>query len=231
MRARASRDRAIERARVSRERRARLMIDRRRQSSTRERSSSSFARHGARVADATHRATPASTPRRAPALRRAVVAAVRRAIANRRSASTTRPATRCVRDAARALALARAAIAPPARAFARPPTGFARCADAIDGYGFDRPSAWVEVRGSGNDVFFRDPSEVETNAFVAVSSPSSSAYESVEDLGSAEDAAKGVLEQYVGELMSTRLGVRREKEILSARRRTKAMGKCITTWR
>ena len=60
-------------------------------------------------------------------------------------------------------------------------------------------------------MFFRDASEVETNAFVAVSSPSSSAYESVEDLGTAEDAAKRVLEQYVGELMSTRLGVRRER--------------------
>ena len=110
-------------------------------------------------------------------------------------------------------------------AFARPPTGYARCADAIDGYGFDRPTAWIEVRGSGNDVFFRDPSEVETNAFVAVSSPSSSAYESVEDLGSATDAAAGVLERYVGELMSTRLGVRREREILSARRRTNGDGK------
>ena len=117
-----------------------------------------------------------------------------------------------MRAALRAVALARVAIATPARAFERPPIGFARYTDAIDGYGFDRPSAWVEVRGSGNDVFFRDASEVETNAFVAVSSPSSSAYESVE-------------EQYVGELMSTRLGVRREKEILNARRRTKSDGK------
>ena len=173
---------------------------------------------------ATHRATPASTPRRAPAIQRAVVA---RCDARSRSTTTTTTTTR--RDATRAalsaVALARVAIATPARAFERPPIGFARYTDAIDGYGFDRPSAWVEVRGSGNDVFFRDASEVETNAFVAVSSPSSSAYESVEDLGTAEDAAKRVLEQYVGELMSTRLGVRREKEILNARRRTKSDGK------
>ena len=55
-----------------------------------------------------------------------------------------------------------------------------------------RPTdAWIEVRGSGNDVFFRDPSEVETNAFVAVSSPSSSAYESVEDLGRRRTRRRG----------------------------------------
>jgi len=172
-------------------------------------------------------ATRATTPARASPTRAKVARARRAAVVARsesRSAST-RGRRACVLDAARALAALAATRAVPAAAFARPPTGYARCADAIDGYGFARPTAWIEVRGSGNDVFFRDPSEVETNAFVAVSSPSSSAYESVEDLGSATDAAAGVLERYVGELMSTRLGVRREREILSARRRTNGDGK------
>lgn len=106
-----------------------------------------------------------------------------------------------------------------AQAFDRAPQGFTRFYDGIDGYAFARPSEWIEVKGSGNDVFFRDPSEVESNAFVSVSSPSSSAYASVRDLGSPEVAAKRVLSQYVGEMMSTRLGVRRESEILSAKER------------
>jgi len=106
-----------------------------------------------------------------------------------------------------------------AAAFDRPPQGFTRYFDAIDGYAFARPSDWIEVKGSGNDVFFRDPGEVETNAFVSVSSPSSSTYASVRDLGTPEAAAKRILSQYLEEYMSTRLGVRRESEILSAAER------------
>jgi hypothetical protein len=106
-----------------------------------------------------------------------------------------------------------------AAAFDRPPQGFTRYFDAIDGYAFARPSDWIEVKGSGNDVFFRDPGEVETNAFVSVSSPSSSTYASVRDLGTPEAAAKRILSQYLEEYMSTRLGVRRESEILSATER------------
>jgi len=106
-----------------------------------------------------------------------------------------------------------------AAAFDRPPQGFTRYFDGIDGYAFARPSDWIEVKGSGNDVFFRDPGEVETNAFVSVSSPSSSTYASVRDLGTPEAAAKRILSQYLEEYMSTRLGVRRESEILSATER------------
>ena len=76
-------------------------------------------------------------------------------------------------------------------------------------------------------MFFRDPGEVETNCFVSVSSPSSSTYASVEDLGAPEDAGKRVLEQYLSELMSTRLGVRRESQIVRAEKRVDVDGKVV----
>lgn len=119
------------------------------------------------------------------------------------------------------------ALPTPARAFTRPPRGFTRYNDPIDGYAFDRPEEWIEVKGSGNDVFFRDPGEVETNCFVSVSSPSSSTYASVEDLGGPEYAGKRVLEQYLSELMSTRLGVRRESQIVRAEKRVDVDGKVV----
>ena len=112
-----------------------------------------------------------------------------------------------------------------ANAFTRAPPGFTNYSDSIDGYAFTRPSDWIEVKGSGNDVFYRDPSEVEANCFVGISSPSSSSYKSVRDLGTPEEAAKKVLTQYLLELTSTRLGVRRESEILDARERVDVDGK------
>lgn len=90
------------------------------------------------------------------------------------------------------------------------PAGFRPFNDTIDGYKLFRPDDWIEVKGSGNDIFFRNPSAVEENMFVSISSPSSTKYASVADLGSPDDAARKVLDQYLTEFMSTRLGVRRE---------------------
>jgi hypothetical protein len=72
------------------------------------------------------------------------------------------------------------------------------------------------VRGAGADIFFRDPVLLDVNMSVDISSPSSSNYKTVEDLGPPEKAADGVLKQYLTEFMSTRLGVRRESNVLSA---------------
>jgi hypothetical protein len=104
-----------------------------------------------------------------------------------------------------------------ASAFTRPPKGFDLFIDTIDGYEFLRPSNWVEVKGSGNDIFFRNPANVEENLFVAISSPSSDFYKSVKDVGTADEAAKKILKQALGELMSTRIGVLRESEVLEAK--------------
>lgn len=94
-------------------------------------------------------------------------------------------------------------------------SGFREYVDAFDGYSFRYPSNWIQVRGAGADIFFRDPYVLDENISVEVSSPSSSRYKSVEDLGPPQEAGKKVLKQYLTEFMSTRLGVRRESNILS----------------
>ena len=112
------------------------------------------------------------------------------------------------------------APAQPASAFTRPPPGFRPFNDTIDGYKLFRPEDWIEVKGSGNDVFFRNPSSVEENMFVSISSPSSTKFVNPRDLGTPDEAAKKILAQYLNEFMSSRIGVRRESKIVSASERT-----------
>lgn len=101
-------------------------------------------------------------------------------------------------------------------ACARPGSAvFREYIDTFDGYSFKYPQNWIQVRGAGADIFFRDPFVLDENLSVEMSSPSSSKYKSVEDLGPPEEAGKKVLRQYLTEFMSTRLGVRRESNIIS----------------
>ncbi|TMX03230.1 hypothetical protein EJD97_017516 [Solanum chilense] len=97
--------------------------------------------------------------------------------------------------------------------------------DTFDGYSFMYPRNWIQVRGAGADIFFRDPLVLDENLSVEISSPSSSKYKSVKDLGPPEEAGKGVLKQYLTEFMSTRLGVRRESSVLSTSSRVADDGK------
>ncbi|KAL3843557.1 hypothetical protein ACJIZ3_000960 [Penstemon smallii] len=97
--------------------------------------------------------------------------------------------------------------------------------DTFDGYSVKYPKNWIQVRGAGADIFFRDPFVLDENMSVDISSPSSSRYKSVEDLGTPEEAGKKVLRQYLTEFMSTRLGVRRESSILSTSSRVASDGK------
>ncbi|KAJ7570379.1 hypothetical protein O6H91_01G117500 [Diphasiastrum complanatum] len=97
--------------------------------------------------------------------------------------------------------------------------------DNLDGYSLWYPKGWIQVRGAGADIFFRDPLNLDENVMVNFSSPSSSRYKVVEDLGPPEEAAKKVLQQYLTEFMSTRLGVRRESSIVSCRSRVGGDGK------
>lgn len=78
---------------------------------------------------------------------------------------------------------------------------------------------------TGNDVYYRSPFSIEESLFVDVSSPSSSKYTNVADLGTPEEVAKATLKQYLEEFMSTRLGVRREGEVISASSRTAPDGR------
>uniref|UniRef100_A0A0F7GXP8 PsbP-domain protein 1 n=1 Tax=Erodium foetidum TaxID=337372 RepID=A0A0F7GXP8_9ROSI len=107
------------------------------------------------------------------------------------------------------------AIAFPDTVFAQPSVGLREYIDSFDGYSFKYPLNWIQVRGAGADIFFRDPYVLDENISVELSSPSSSNYKSVEDLGPPEEAGKKVLKQYLTEFMSTRIGVRRESSVLA----------------
>ncbi|XWS42307.1 hypothetical protein CRYUN_Cryun16bG0003300 [Craigia yunnanensis] len=110
-------------------------------------------------------------------------------------------------------------------AFAQPSVGFREYIDTFDGYSFKYPQNWIQVRGAGADIFFRDPYVLDENLSVELSSPSSSRYKTVEDLGPPQEAGKKVLKQYLTEFMSTRLGVRRESNVLSTSSRVADDGK------
>lgn len=86
----------------------------------------------------------------------------------------------------------------------------------LDGYQFLYPEDWSNVTTSGNDVFYRNPYNVEECLFVNITSPSSSSYDSVADLGTPQQAAERLRRQYLGEFMSTRLGSQKKVDILSA---------------
>ncbi|AEE83613.1 PsbP domain-containing protein 1 [Arabidopsis thaliana] len=109
-------------------------------------------------------------------------------------------------------------------AFASTPV-FREYIDTFDGYSFKYPQNWIQVRGAGADIFFRDPVVLDENLSVEFSSPSSSNYTSLEDLGSPEEVGKRVLRQYLTEFMSTRLGVKRQANILSTSSRVADDGK------
>ncbi|KAI5424582.1 psbP domain-containing protein 1, chloroplastic [Lathyrus oleraceus] len=106
-----------------------------------------------------------------------------------------------------------------------PPRRFREYVDTFDGYSFNYPSNWIQVRGAGADIFFRDPYVLDENISVEVSSPSSSKFKTVEDLGPPEEAGKKVLNQYLTEFMSTRIGVKRESSILNTSSRVADDGK------
>lgn len=124
-----------------------------------------------------------------------------------------------------ALCASQLVIADASWSFSSPPPGFSRHMDRLDGYSFFYPEAWSVVTTSGNDVFYRNVRIADQNVFVDISSPSSSKYDSVADLGPPEKAAEKVEKQLLTEFMSTRLGVQREVENVSATSRTGDDGK------
>ena len=113
---------------------------------------------------------------------------------------------------------------------------------------------YTEEQTSGNDVFYRNPYNVEENLFVNITSPSSSKFDSVQrcaaaacgvhcccsmcrirvspwcaahlylcnprSLGSPDQAAQRLRQQYLSEFMSTRLGSRKTADIISASSRS-----------
>jgi len=100
-----------------------------------------------------------------------------------------------------------------------PQDGFKLYTNKLDGYLFSYPDFWEEDTTSGNDAFYRNPKNPVENLFVKISSPSSTKLGVIEDLGSPGDVAKKYLNIYLREFMSTRLGVSRDAEIISAKSR------------
>jgi hypothetical protein len=120
------------------------------------------------------------------------------------------------------LSLPNAALA----SFTPPPPGYRVHLDRLDGYTFTFPETWAPVTSSGNDIFLRNPFNIDECLFVDISSPSSSRYKSVEDLGTPEAAAAKLLDRYLNqEFMSTRLGVKREGQVMGASSRAGADGR------
>lgn len=118
----------------------------------------------------------------------------------------------------------------PAQAFEEAPAGFYRHTDRLDGYTFAYPDTWIVVTTSGNDVFYRNSRVADENVFVEISSPSSSQYTSVRDLGSPDKTSNKLEQQFLTEFMSTRLGVKREIEPVYARSRTGVPRPRATAW-
>nr|ABK26180.1 unknown [Picea sitchensis] len=110
-------------------------------------------------------------------------------------------------------------------ALAKPAFRYKEYFDNFDGYTFKYPRNWIQVRGANADIFFRDPINLDENVSVDITSPSSSKFNSIKDLGPPEAAGEKVLRQYLTEFMSTRLGVRRESNILSTSSRVADDGK------
>ncbi|KAK9842948.1 hypothetical protein WJX74_004754 [Apatococcus lobatus] len=121
--------------------------------------------------------------------------------------------------AAASLLLAASSLQNPTPAWAirgrRPPPGFRLYTDKLDGFSFFYPETWTPVSSSGNEVFLRNPYNVNENLYVTISSPSSSKYKE-SDLQSPDATAQVILKQFLKEYMSTRLGVRREADIVDA---------------
>ncbi len=76
------------------------------------------------------------------------------------------------------------------------------------------------MQTSGNEIFYRNPYDVNECLFVNLSSPSSSKYKSVRSIGSPDVVAEKARKQYLRDMMSTRLGVKRETNVVSASDRT-----------
>ena len=113
----------------------------------------------------------------------------------------------------------------PSKAFTPPPAGYNLHEDKLDGYSFLYPDSWIPVTTSGNDCFYRNSFNSEENLFVDVTSPSSSKYPTVEALGTPEEAAEKLRKEYLDEFLSTRLGVKREAQVVNAVKREGNDGK------
>ena len=112
------------------------------------------------------------------------------------------------------------------RADSAPSIAGALVDDVYDKYRVVLPEGWIPVTTAGADLCYRNTLNVEQNLFVTISSKSSSKYTSLAaDLGSPEAAGKQWLAKYLGEFMSTRLGIRRGGRVVATSERVDSSGR------
>ncbi|GAB5355898.1 hypothetical protein AAMO2058_000244400 [Amorphochlora amoebiformis] len=108
-------------------------------------------------------------------------------------------------------------------AFDSVPAGYARVQSKLDGYRYAVPDTWLLSKTSGNLGAYENPLDYQQNIFIAVSGVTK--FDSPTDIGTPQEVAKDVERRLLNEFMSTRIGVRRDSDIISAKERTGKDGK------
>merc|ERR1712224_192159 len=103
-------------------------------------------------------------------------------------------------------------------------SGYELYVDRTYGYSLLRPKSWNLSRTSENAVFYRNPNNLNENLSVIVSSPSLSKLASVGDIGEPREVAETYIENYLREFTSTRIGVKKETQLISAYSRINSVG-------
>uniref|UniRef100_A0A7S2XH31 PsbP C-terminal domain-containing protein n=1 Tax=Lotharella oceanica TaxID=641309 RepID=A0A7S2XH31_9EUKA len=101
-----------------------------------------------------------------------------------------------------------------AHAFEKLPQGYAKVQSKLDGYKFYVPDFWLLSKTSGNDAAYENPLDFQQNLFVSISG--ATRFSSITDVGSPEEVARDIEKKILKEFMSTRIGVRRDSQIVSA---------------
>jgi hypothetical protein len=97
-----------------------------------------------------------------------------------------------------------------------PPLGYSRYRNRLNFFDFLYPETWFQITGAGDTTVFRAAANPEESLFVDISSPTASKYNELGDYGDLASATAQLKDQLQVELMSTRLGVQREAEVISA---------------
>merc|ERR1712048_216994 len=86
----------------------------------------------------------------------------------------------------------------------------------VEKFRFLYPCSWTRVATSGTAVFYRNPDNFNESLFVEVSAPLFGEYVDIKGIGNPQEAAEKYLGLILQEFMSTRLGIRREAQVISA---------------
>ena len=93
--------------------------------------------------------------------------------------------------------------------------------DQYDSYSLVIPPNWTRVTTAGAELQYRNILNVEQNLFVTLSSKSFSKFASLgEDFGTPLECAETWRQKYLGEFVSTRLGIKRDARVVAASKRT-----------